>query len=879
MRGRMVNALLFAIGLLAVSTIPTLAQVVPDGSLSTTVTATGQNFTINNGNLVGGNLFHSFRQFSVPTSGSAFFNNALTVQNIFARVTGGTASNIDGLIKANGTANLFLLNPSGILFGPNASLNLGGSFLGTTASRVQFADGTEFSAVNSGTPLLTMSAPIGLQMGNTAAPITVNGSQLKLSAKKTIALLGNNVTFNKGRVTIVDGHVSIGSAAPNNRVKLSVQPFELDYSSVNQFNNITLSNASTINTSGLMGGAITLQGKAITLSQGSILASHTGGTSPGRGIYLKASELVDLQGVPTSSANTAIAAHSQLSATAKGGDVTIEAPYFRMTNGAAVDLRAIGAGDAGNIIIKAGQVDIVGEALNPVTKQRVGISTLASNTILGSSGRGGDIRIEATEVNIRDGAELRASARGKGDGGNIHISADRLNVTGETATAEPAFLTGITTSNREYATGKGGDIVLNVRKIAVLNGPGIRTGTYGEGASGNILVNADEVTIAGSSSKGVSSRFFSSANGNYNFNTEQLISLGQANGGDITFNVNTLNLLDGGRISTSTETYGRSGKLSIQAQSVNIAGVSRTPAESLLYSLDATGPSGLSASSTGPGHAGSVYLSTQNLQLSNQGEIVVSGQKLGDAGNIFIQANNVRLDQAAKLRAEATAGSQGNINLTAKTLLLRHGSVITANAAGTANGGNIILNAPIIVGLENSDIIANATKGRGGNINITTQGIFGLKYRDRLTPENDITASSEFGINGTVQVNTIGTDPNAGLTELPVNVADPSQKIATGCSSTQGSQFVATGRGGLPPNPNQESTNDRTWNDLRDLSAYRGHASTVAASPAPQSTLIQASGFQRNADGTIVLIASPAPVNPATLATCSGSNITTAHTL
>ncbi|MGI0495043.1 filamentous hemagglutinin N-terminal domain-containing protein [Alkalinema pantanalense CENA528] len=876
MCGRMVNASFLAIGLLAVNTIPTLAQVVPDGSLSTQVTSTGNNFTINNGNLIGGNLFHSFSQFSVPTGGSAFFNNALTVQNIFARVTGGTASNIDGLIRANGTANLFLLNPSGILFGPRASLNLGGSFLGTTASRIQFADGTEFSAVNSATPLLTMSAPIGLQMGNTAAPITVNGSQLRLSANKTMALVGNDVTFNRGRVTIVDGHVSIGSVAPNNNVKLSTQPFQLDYSSVNQFNNITF-NASTVNTSGLMGGAITLQGKAITLSQGSILASHTGGTSPGRGIYLKASELVDLQGVPTSAANTAIAAHSQLSATAKGGDVTIEAPYFRMTNGAVVDLRSIGAGDSGNIIVKADKVDIIGEAINPITRQRVSISTLASNTILGSSGRGGDIIIEATEVNIRDGAELRASARGKGDGGNIYISSDRLNVTGETATAEPAFLTGMTTSNREYATGKGGDIVLNVRQIAVLNGPGIRTGTYGEGASGNILVNADEVTIAGSSSKGVSSRFFSSANGNYNFNTQQLISLGQANGGDITFNVNTLNLLDGGRISTSTETYGRSGTLSIQAQSVNIAGVSRTPAESLLYSLDATGPSGLSASSTGPGHADSVYLSTQNLQLSNQGEIVVSGQGLGDAGNIFIRANDVRLDQAARLRAEATAGSQGNINLIANTLLLRHGSVITANAYGTANGGNIILNVPIIVGIENSDIIANATKGRGGNINITTQGIFGLKYRDRLTPENDITASSDFGINGNVQVNTIGTDPNAGLTELPVNVTDPSQKIATGCTPNQGSQFVATGRGGIPQNPNQQVTGDRTWNDLRDLSAYRGQPNTIAEKPTTEPTLVQASGFERNTDGTIALVASPVPVNPPSIATCSGSSLKTAH--
>lgn len=130
--------LIGAIYISAICNSSVQAQVTPDGTLNTTVSGSSS-YTITNGSRVGNNLFHSFSQFSIPTNGSASFDNATDIQNIFSRVTGGNVSNINGSISANGNANLFLLNPAGIIFGANASLNIGGSFVGTTANSIKFA--------------------------------------------------------------------------------------------------------------------------------------------------------------------------------------------------------------------------------------------------------------------------------------------------------------------------------------------------------------------------------------------------------------------------------------------------------------------------------------------------------------------------------------------------------------------------------------------------------------------------------------------------------------------------------------------------------------------------------------------------------------------
>ena len=157
--------------------LPAHSQVTSDGTTNTTVRQSGNNFEILKGIHKGNNLFHSFKEFSIPPGSSTTFNNSTNVVNIINRVTGGNLSNIGGLIKANENANLFLINPAGIVFGENSSLNIGGSFFATTADSIVFPDNIEFSATNTNEPLLlTVNVPIGIQFGSTAATI-INRSQ------------------------------------------------------------------------------------------------------------------------------------------------------------------------------------------------------------------------------------------------------------------------------------------------------------------------------------------------------------------------------------------------------------------------------------------------------------------------------------------------------------------------------------------------------------------------------------------------------------------------------------------------------------------------------------------------------------------------------
>jgi filamentous hemagglutinin family protein len=276
-----------------------IAQITPDTTLPSnsviTPPAPARMVTGGTRPAGGNNLFHSFSEFSIPSSNVVFFNNAPDIRNIFTRVTGSNPSSIDGIIRANGTVNFFLLNPNGITFGPNAQLSVGGSFIGSTADRLRFEDGFEFSVSNPASALLTISAPVGLQFGMNPGAIVVNGRGHQASVPtdnpgialigQTLGLIGGNVTFNSGVVTALFGRVEVGSVQ-SGFVSLTPHPFgwQLGYEQVQDFGVIQLNNRSALfnpaqdaNPS----GGIQVQGGQVTLNNSQIVGVNSGSSVTG----------------------------------------------------------------------------------------------------------------------------------------------------------------------------------------------------------------------------------------------------------------------------------------------------------------------------------------------------------------------------------------------------------------------------------------------------------------------------------------------------------------------------------------------------------------------------------------------------------------------
>ena len=789
----------------AISTLllsaPVGAQILPDATLpiNSTVTPNSNTLTIEGGTRAGGNLFHSFQEFSLPTGGEAFFNNAVDVQNIFSRVTGSNISNIDGLIRANGTANLFLLNPNGIVFGPNARLNIGGSFIGSTATSINFADGTQFSATNPTTaPLLTVSVPIGLGFGSNPTPITAQGTGHNLTTRhpeqtpyvvadsnaglrvqpgRTLALVGGNVTLNGMILTAPGGRIELGSVAEGIvGFNSNSQEFVLDYAGVNNFRDIQLFQQSLADISGITAGSIQVQGRQVSLNDGSVLWSQNRGSLPGGNINIRAAESVEMSGyIPRTRIRSGLV--SETLGTGTSGDITVSTQRLISRGAGGIYNRTFSSGTGGNVTVNASElVEFSGFVPN-------GANSISAYTL--SASKAGKIDIFARRLFLSDGAIISNTTFNRGAGGTITVNVESIELIG-TSNGNGALFA------NSFGAGNSGDIVINTRTLSVLNGGRLTTASFSTGDGGNINVNASES-----------------------------VEVSASNPTDATPS----------RIRSS---------VAIASESVRrvFPGLPDVPS----------------------GASGDLSINTPNLTVTEQGYISVSNEGIGRGGNLTVNARSVLLSGNGSLSATTASGEAGNIALQVQNLQMRRHSSITTTGGlgdGRGNGGNLTINADVIVALENSDITANAVKGRGGNISISTSGIFGAQFRPQQTSESDITASSQFGLSGTVAITNPEIETRSLLVELPQNLVDTSQQISSGCASDWGNTFTVTGRGGLPENPNAALLGRAVWWDNRDLSNVSQTAQKLPQTQ-PKPEIVEATSWRINPQGQVELIADAA---------------------
>ncbi len=803
------------------------AQVLSDLTLpiNSLVTTQGNTQIITGGTRAGPNLFHSFTQFSLPTNNTIFFNNAIDIQNIITRVTGSSVSQIDGLIKTNHTANLFLINPHGIIFGANTQLKIGGSFLASTASSIKFSDETTFNANNPNQlSLLTVNLPIGLQFGSNPAPITVQGAgnQLKFSSTselidqtnrpvglqvpfaQTLALVGGDISLVGGNLTAIAGRIELGSVGAGSYVNLtSTNPgWKLDYSGVQNWQNISLNSASSLNVSGMGAGNVQIQAKNLSLTDSSVIIADTTGNYPGGNLTVNVTDTIAIAGI-ASQTNLPSGFFSDVDpkATGNGANIVIKTGNLNLQEGGRMTANTFGIGNSGSCIIQASNINIIGNIENSSNA-----TGLFADSKSGSSGNAGDLTINTTNLNIINGGRIGASTSDIGDGGNINIIAtDTVNLEG--ISPDGQLRSNLFTANTG-GKGKAGNLTIQTPDLTVKNGAIISAGTSGAGDGGDLtLLVSDTLKVIGTSTDGkTNSTIFTGNQG------------GSGNAGNLMINTPNLTIADKGILNAGTLGSGTGGNLDIVAGNL----IAQNGAK----------------------------INVSNLDINN---LLSAGT--GAAGNLKIQANFVSLDQS--LFAAITAeGIKGNITINSPNIQLRHDSIVSASAGGKATGGNVTLDADNIVLLESSKITANAIEGQGGNISITTQGNF-------VSPDSKITASSQFGINGEVEIKTPDLDPSKGLIILPQKIVDISNQISQKCSSRKNNEnkFILTGRGGLPSNP-QEMLNSQAilsdWilgrkQENRISNNFRPNTSRLDPQPVK---IIEADHWFINDKGRVELVAS-----------------------
>ena len=763
-----------------------MAEVILDGTCGQQLEISGPDYLIKDeyGKLVGNNLFHSFQFFNVDTNEKAIFTASpdFIIQNIISRVTGGSLSLIDGTIQSNiEGANLYLLNPSGIMFGPNASINIDGSFHVSTADYLKMGE-NYFSASQPKISKFSSVQPdaFGFLENNINGSININGSTLQVMEDKTLSIVGGDVSIDNGVLFAPKGRINIASIASGS--KLFFKENTLNINDFDKAGDIYILNKSRITTLGSSGGNIYITGDNLEIND-SLIQAEIYGDLDGGVIDIR------LKGDLTLNNKASICGGTGFDNSGRGASIHIDVSNLNLLNLSLIDASSYGNGQGGYIDINANDTIYLSGGTNPTELNDIPLIFTGIFSIVNGTGAGGSISIKTKNLILNDYQQITTkSLMGSGKPGDIFLNAkEHIHISQESGIA-----------SNTYSHNDAGDILIETPTLIMDNG-WIHAFSAGSGNAGDIniyagtvkmnhssnLNSSGSITIFNMNSDSIGGNIFVNANKNIIIKGGSFISsktLGEGDAGSIEIE-SPLLTIDKGTISVNSEDgEGKSGDININVEKLEMIGDEgysmistsskggtygkKTSGDITITAEDSVildGKRWITARTDGDGTGGSINITTPYFKMIN-GYIDSSSSKNGKAGNINLWVENADLiydmtnddlgmistsskggqigdDTGGTINIFATDrlnineffvikstsegnGNAGKINLDASSLILDNNVYLKANTTGSGNAGSIIINAKEQVVLNNSKITTGTeSTGNGGSIDINANNI------------------------------------------------------------------------------------------------------------------------------------------------------------
>ena len=755
------------------------AEISTDGTMGPAVNLSGPDYAIseNLGTRTGNNLFHSFDHFNISTGESATFSGAPEISNVIGRVTGGETSSINGALRSTiPNADVYLINPAGIVFGENASIDVNGSFHASTADYLRLGDNGRFDASNPGNTTLSVAQPSAFGFLGAPSGISIDNSRLDAPEGATLTLVGGNIDMQDATLHAPSGQINVVSVASAGEAVMTADG--LDTGNFEQLGNIEIRHTgnfysrplANLDTSGNPGGTVSIRAGRFVLDNGYIFADNVDGN--GGKVDIAADEAVILK-------NEALVT-TDMFANGSGGQITVNTADLVMDSGGIIQANNYGPGSGGSIDIHASDsLSMAGRSLDQLPY----IGNIESGLYADSFGQGsgGTITVEATNVTIGDGGKIELNASvGNGNAGKLNMNTRTLRMTD-----------GGTIQTDTFGAGDAGTVSINVGQLEMTGGSNIAATTRGTGDGGQIAVTAsDAITISGSNDIGPSGIFTNSFDegdgGNISIAANRLtvtnggvvqsaVSADDATAattaGDIRIKVADMVLSGQGQISTQSENTGQAGNIAVTASD-----------QVSINSGDEIVQSGLFSTTIGSGNSGIIDLTAMDLVM-NGGAVNVSSNSTGNAGTISLQLGSLELQNGAQISTSVAGagnggdlviavdgkatisgqsgsgfssglysttsdiGNGGNIGLAANTVSINNQGLVTAESTGDGDAGNITILADKSINLEKGFIHTRAVTSDGGNIDL---GAASQLYM--LNSEITTSVESGFGDGGNITI-------------------------------------------------------------------------------------------------------------------------------